>query len=126
LGRPDLFPLAQLEPGPGQDPLKRFFEATFASRTLEEWSAFLKGIDLCWAPVRSLKDAMDDPYTAERGMVIEDQDGNRHLGVPIRFADEPARPSLALPAYGEHSAELARAAGVDDATIKALQARGAI
>lgn len=126
LGRPDLVALAGLEPGPEQDPLKRFLEQTFASRTLADWSAFLKDVDLCWAPVRSLKDAMDDPYTAERGMVLEDAGGNRHLGVPIRFRDEPARPDLTLPDYGAHSRELARAAGLADAAVDALVARGAL
>jgi crotonobetainyl-CoA:carnitine CoA-transferase CaiB-like acyl-CoA transferase len=126
LGRPDLYPLAQLEPGPGQDPLKRFFEASFASRTLAEWEVFLKGVDLCWAPVRSLKDAMDDPYTAERGMVLTDADGNRHLGIPIRFRDEPGRADLTLPDYGEHSEQLAQAAGLDGDAISRLRGRGAI
>ncbi|MCU0881375.1 MAG: CoA transferase [Hyphomonadaceae bacterium] len=126
LGRPDLFDLAKLEPGPGQDPLKRFFEETFASRTLDDWSAFLKGVDLCWAPVRTLKDAMDDPYTASRGMVLQDGDGNRHLGVPIRFRDEPGKPDLTLPAYGQHSSALARDAGLAEDVIEALLARGAI
>jgi crotonobetainyl-CoA:carnitine CoA-transferase CaiB-like acyl-CoA transferase len=81
---------------------------------------------LCWAPVRTLKDAMDDPYTAERGMVLTDEDGNRHLGVPIRFRDEPGRAVLKLPEYGEHSADLARAAGLDNAAIADLISRGAI
>jgi crotonobetainyl-CoA:carnitine CoA-transferase CaiB-like acyl-CoA transferase len=126
LGRPDLVELARLEPGPGQDPLKRFFEETFASRTLAEWEVFLKGVDLCWAPVRSLKDAMDDPYTAERGMVLTDAEGQRHLGVPMRFRHEPGQPDLTLPAYGEHSLELAAQAGLDAGEAAALHARGAI
>jgi crotonobetainyl-CoA:carnitine CoA-transferase CaiB-like acyl-CoA transferase len=126
LGRPDLFPLAQLEPGPGQDPLKRFFEATFAREPLSHWEVFLKGVDLCWAPVRSLKDAMDDPYTAERGMVLTDADAHRHLGIPIRFRDEPGEARLTLPGYGEHSEQLAASAGLDSDRIEALRARGAI
>lgn len=126
LGRPDLFALATLEPGPGQDPLKRFLEETFRSRTLAQWEAFLKPVDLCWAPVRSLKDAMDDPYTAERGMVLQDARGQRHLGVPIRFRDEPARPVLELPAYGAHSQTLAAEAGLSPDAVAALVKRGAI
>lgn len=126
LGRPDLLDVARLEPGPAQDPLKRFFEETFASRTLVAWGTFLKDVDVCWAPVRSLKDAMDDPYTASRGMVLHDAEGNRHLGVPIRFRDEPANPDLRLPDYGADSIVLARQAGLSDGEIDALTARGAI
>lgn len=126
LGRPDLIEYARLAPGPAQDPLKRFFEETFRTRSLAEWSEFLKTIDVCWAPVRSLKDAMDDPHASERGMLLRDESGVRHLGPPIRFRNEPPRPNLRLPSFGEHSEELARAAGLDQATIAALKARGAI
>ncbi|MFZ4604038.1 MAG: CaiB/BaiF CoA transferase family protein, partial [Caulobacterales bacterium] len=126
LGRPDLLDYAKLPPGPGQDPLKRFFEETFRGRTLADWSGFLKGVDVCWAPVRSLKDAMDDPTTAARCMALTDAQGARHLGAPIRFKDEPPRPNLSLPAFGEHSEKLAREAGLDADAIAALRARGAI
>lgn len=126
LGRPDLLEFARLEPGPGQDPLKRFFEDTFASRTLAEWSVFLKEVDVCWSPVRTLKDAMDDPFTQERGMVLHDAQGNRHLGIPIRFRDEPGRADLRLPDFGEHSEELARETGLDPQAVMALKARGVI
>jgi crotonobetainyl-CoA:carnitine CoA-transferase CaiB-like acyl-CoA transferase len=126
LGRPDLLPFAQVEPGPAQDPLKRYFEDTFATQPLEHWVNFLKDVDLCWAPVRSLKDAMADPYTIARGMVLSDEDGNKHLGIPIRFREEPGSADLRLPGYGAHSQELAREAGLADEQISQLLVKGAI
>ena len=91
LGRSDLLPLCQLPPGPGQNPVKAFFAETFARRTLAEWSVFLEGLDVCWAPVKTLTEALDDPHTRARGMVWTAPDGGRHLGIPIRFANEPGR-----------------------------------
>jgi crotonobetainyl-CoA:carnitine CoA-transferase CaiB-like acyl-CoA transferase len=126
LGRPDLLPLAKLEPGPLQDPLKAYFEEVFATKTLDEWVIFLNDIDLCWAPVRSLKDAMEDPYTLSRNMVLTDAQGQKHLGIPIRFRDEPGRADLTLPDYGAHSTQLARHAGLDEEAITALVAKGAL
>jgi crotonobetainyl-CoA:carnitine CoA-transferase CaiB-like acyl-CoA transferase len=126
LGRPDLLPYAKVEPGPEQDPLKRYFEEIFASKTLEDWVVFLKDVDLCWAPVRSLKDAMADPYTIARGMVLTDEGGNKHLGIPIRFADEPGQADLTLPDYGAHSQELAKEAGLSGDEIAQLINNGAI
>jgi crotonobetainyl-CoA:carnitine CoA-transferase CaiB-like acyl-CoA transferase len=126
LGRPDLLPFAKVEPGPEQDPLKRYFEATFATRSLDEWVVFLKDVDLCWAPVRTLKDAMEDPYTLSRGMVLTDEGGNKHLGIPIRFRDEPGHADLRLPEYGADSQALARDAGLSAAAIAELVAKGAI
>lgn len=126
LGRPDLLDIAKREPGPLQDPLKRFFEATFREKTLAEWEAFLQPLDVCWSSVRSLKDAFDDPYAEERGMLLRDAAGNRHIGVPIRFRDEPGAPTLSTPTYGEHSEALAQSAGLSDTDIAALKARGAL
>lgn len=126
LGRPDLLAYAKEEPGPAQDPLKRYFEAVFVSQPLSHWVDFLKDVDLCWAPVRSLKDAMEDPYTISRGMVLTDANGNKHLGIPIRYKDEPGRANLTLPYYGEHSIELAQDAGFDGQTIAKLKYKGAI
>jgi crotonobetainyl-CoA:carnitine CoA-transferase CaiB-like acyl-CoA transferase len=126
LGRADLLPFAKLEPGPEQDPLKRYFEATFATRSLDDWVVFLKDVDLCWAPVRTLKDAMEDPYTISRGMVLTDYTGNKHLGIPIRFRDEPGHADLRLPGYGADSQTLARDAGLSEVAIAILVAKGAI
>lgn len=104
LGRPDLVPIAKLPPGPDQEPLRAFFKATFATRPLADWENFLRGVDCCWAPVRSLKDAFDDPFVVERNMTLTDDAGYRHIGAPIRFQNEPAQPRLDLPGYGGKAA----------------------
>lgn len=126
LGRPDLIVLAYHEPGPLQEPLKAFLRQTFRSRTCAEWEEFLNGIEVCWAPVRTLKDAFADPHTLERGMKLVDGSGNVHIGVPIKFRNEPARVRTDLPDYGQHSEELAREAGIPPERIGILKARGVI
>jgi crotonobetainyl-CoA:carnitine CoA-transferase CaiB-like acyl-CoA transferase len=98
-GRLDLLDYARVEPGPGQKPLVEYFIETFLSKTLCEWETFLAGIDVCWAPVRTLKDGFADAQTLARAMVLKDEAGNRHIGPAIKFQDEPANPDLALPAY---------------------------
>jgi crotonobetainyl-CoA:carnitine CoA-transferase CaiB-like acyl-CoA transferase len=100
LGRPDLVDLAAGEPGPGQTPLIDFLAQEFRKRTRAEWEAFLGPLDLCWAPVRNLKQAFDDPNTKARGMVLTDAAGNRHIGPAVKFRNEPAEPQLMLPGYG--------------------------
>jgi len=126
IGRPDLLAFAQIEPGPAQDPLKAFFRETFASKPLAYWEDFLAKVDCCWAPIRSLKDAFADAHTSARGMLLEDESGNSHIGVPIKFQEEAGAPNLRLPAYGADSESLAREVGLDAATIHALKSRNAI
>ncbi|MFV3126663.1 CaiB/BaiF CoA transferase family protein [Niveispirillum sp. KHB5.9] len=104
LGWPELLGYARKPPGPEQAPLRDFFKGIFGTKSLAEWQEFLRNVDCCWAPVRSLKDAFDDPFVAERGMVLTDTEGHRHIGVPIRFQDEPGVPRFGLPVFGEKSA----------------------
>lgn len=126
MGRPDLLDYAKLEPGPGQDPLKAFFKERFLTKTLAEWIAFLKDIDVCWAPVRSLKDAFDDPEAARRGLLLKDRDGNSHIGLAIRFRHEPGRAVLVTPEFGEHAAQIAMEGGLSAQQIAELKSRGAL
>jgi crotonobetainyl-CoA:carnitine CoA-transferase CaiB-like acyl-CoA transferase len=85
LGRPDLIPLAEAEPGPPQAPLRAFLADTFATRTQGEWIDWFHGRDVAFAPVRDLTDGL-----ARSGMIVTDGDGAHHLAPAIRFAGEPA------------------------------------
>ena len=124
--RLDLLPLAALEPGAGQAPLRAFFRERFAAEPRAYWERFLGRVDCCWAIVRSLKDAFEDPHTLARQMLLRDADGRRHIGVPIKYADEPAEPRLGIPGYGEHGAEIGASLGIDPAHVEKLRARGVI
>ena len=81
---------------------------------------------MCWAPLHTLKDAFENPHTVHRGMHLRDEAGNSHIGVPIRFASEPGRPTFSLPEYGEHSEDIAAQAGIDAERIADLKDRGVI
>jgi crotonobetainyl-CoA:carnitine CoA-transferase CaiB-like acyl-CoA transferase len=126
LGRPDLIALCKLPPGRGQDPVRAFLTETFATRTLAEWEHFLSGIDLCWAPVKSVVEAMRSEHLAAREMRVEFADGQTHLGIPIKFANEPGAIRPNAPALGEHSRSALAAVGYSDAELAAMARSGAI
>jgi crotonobetainyl-CoA:carnitine CoA-transferase CaiB-like acyl-CoA transferase len=100
LGRPDLLPYAELQPGPGQEPLRAFLRETFVTRTRADWEAWFEGRDVCFAPVRTLKDAFEDPAIKARGLLSHDADGNEIVGTPILFSNEPARIDPTPPELG--------------------------
>ncbi len=108
-GRLDLAELAERGPGPHQVPLVEFLQGKFAERTQQEWIDWFKGKDIGFAPVRNLREAFDAPHVRQRGMLLHDAEGIEHIGVPIRFLDEPARPDLRVPSLDEHGAALATA-----------------
>ena len=109
LGRPDLVPLCARGPGLHQRPVIDFLESVFAERSQSEWIEWFRGRDVCFAPVKTLLEAVDDEQARARGMVITDAAGREHLAPVIKFRDEPAQPRLAAPALGEHTAEIVAA-----------------
>jgi crotonobetainyl-CoA:carnitine CoA-transferase CaiB-like acyl-CoA transferase len=126
LGRPDLIDIAKVPPGPGQADLRAYFAETFKTKTLAEWKAFLEPIDCAWSWVRDLKEAFEDPYTEERGMIFRDEQGHRHVGPPIKFMNEPPQPNPKVPEFGEHSEALAREAGLSAEAAARLKSKGVI
>jgi crotonobetainyl-CoA:carnitine CoA-transferase CaiB-like acyl-CoA transferase len=82
--------------------------AVFASRPTQEWIERLKRLRIPVSAVRSLADALDDPVTLGRGMVVEletECGPIRTVGSPIRiegFKPRYARPPL----LGEHSSQI--------------------
>jgi crotonobetainyl-CoA:carnitine CoA-transferase CaiB-like acyl-CoA transferase len=106
LGRPDLVALCARGPGLHQRPAIDFLERVFAERSQAQWVDWFRGRDVCFAPVKDLREAFDDAQARERGMVITDEAGREHLAPVIKFRDEPARPRLAAPALGQHTAEI--------------------
>jgi crotonobetainyl-CoA:carnitine CoA-transferase CaiB-like acyl-CoA transferase len=66
----------------------------------------MKPLDVCFAPVNTLAEALADENALSRGMVLKDDKGRRFLGPAIKFLNEPARPSLKEPRLGQHTAEV--------------------
>jgi crotonobetainyl-CoA:carnitine CoA-transferase CaiB-like acyl-CoA transferase len=111
-GRLDLVALAERGPGPHQQPLVEFLAAQFATRTQAEWIAWFRGKDIGFAPVRNLREAFDDPHVRAREMLVIDPQGIEHIGLPIRFRDEPGRIDFSVPSLGaDTAAVLGRRAG---------------
>lgn len=107
LGRPDLVHYARLPPGPAQEPLRAYLGEVFRTRTRTEWEAWFAGRDVAFAPVRTLKEAFDDPALRARGLLAFDAEGNEVVGTPILFREEPAQIDPRAPALDEHGRDAA-------------------
>jgi len=125
-GREDLIAHLRQPYGAPQAPVRAFLSAFFGRMTLTEALAWLEGVECAYAPVRTLSEAFFDPATAERGMLLRDAQGNAHVGVPIKFAREPAAPRLGAPGFGEHSAAILKDLGYGDTDVERLRAEKVI
>jgi crotonobetainyl-CoA:carnitine CoA-transferase CaiB-like acyl-CoA transferase len=107
--------------------LIKTFDEIFATRDLAEWRKALDGNGLVFGVVGILDDLPTDRQMIDNGVLVPFE-GDTMLTVssPI-WVDgsektQPKRP----PAIGEHSDEVLREAGFDDAAIRQLRASGAV
>jgi crotonobetainyl-CoA:carnitine CoA-transferase CaiB-like acyl-CoA transferase len=98
---------------------------TFASAELV---AALDGAGIASGPILGYDAILNDTHVREREMVVPQvhpvAGEVRVLGVPIKFAATPGEVRRPAPRLGEHTAEVLRRAGYDDAAIAGLVARG--
>ncbi len=87
LDRPDLIGQAE-RPAGEQGELIAYLRGVFATRSRDEWIAWMADKDVAFAPVLDFREALDQPHIAERGLLIE-ADGRHHVAPPIRFAGDP-------------------------------------
>jgi alpha-methylacyl-CoA racemase len=129
IGREDLIE-RQFEK-PGSD-AHREIEAICRERTRDEWSAFAAEHDCCLEPVLELDEALDSELVAARDMVAElEQPGVERpvklLGVPVKLSRTPGDPNrLPGPALGEHTEQVLRDLGYDDADIARMTDAGVV
>jgi crotonobetainyl-CoA:carnitine CoA-transferase CaiB-like acyl-CoA transferase len=106
------------------------FRAEFKTKTRQEWFEELSKSDICAAPVLRLDEALADPHNQARGMVVEVQHPEagtvRQVGIAPKFSETPGAVRSTAPLPGQHTDEVLRSLGHDDARIEALRASGAI
>jgi crotonobetainyl-CoA:carnitine CoA-transferase CaiB-like acyl-CoA transferase len=86
--------------------VKDLLEATFRQKPLKHWMDWLAPLDICYGPVNTLPEAIDDPNLRKRGAVVTEPDGRKHFAPVVRFTEEPSRPLYREPLLGEHTAEI--------------------
>ncbi len=126
LDRLDLTDMALSPPGDHQAPLIRFFADTFIQKDLDEWVLWLDGLDICFGPVLDLKQAFDDEHVRHRRMLLEDDAGSKHVGVPIKYQREPAQVRFGVPELGEHAEDVLRDNGYSSERIQSLRDAGVV
>jgi formyl-CoA transferase len=131
LGREDLVTDARFETKKERHArsveLIKIFDETFATRDLAEWRKILDGNGLVFGVVGILDDIPNDKQMIENEVLVPfENDTMLTISSPI-WVDgskkvQPRKP----PGLGEHSDEILRNAGYDEAAIGKLRAAGAV
>lgn len=124
-GREDLIEFCEPPPGTNQDPVREFFSEQFAQQSQAYWVQWFEDVDAAFAPVNNLREAMDDPQVRFREMILHDERGHEHLGIPLKFRNEPGKVNFAAPALGEHNREIALSLGYSEGEVDDLASAGA-
>ncbi|WP_407187515.1 CaiB/BaiF CoA transferase family protein [Bradyrhizobium centrosematis] len=107
--------------------LIRILDETFATKDLAEWRRILDGNGLVFGVVAILDDIPNDKQMLDNEVLVPfENDTMLTINSPIWIDGakkvQPRKP----PAVGEHSDEILRGAGYDQAAIKQLRSSGAV
>lgn len=110
------------------DELLREAQAIYRTRSTAEWVEILDEIDIPVMPLNTLDTIMDDPHLADVGFfeTVEHPTSGAIVTMPRAgtWSKTPTEFRRHAPRLGEHSAELLRELGYDEATIESLRAAG--
>lgn len=99
-------------------------------KTSAEWMALLRAADIWCGPVYGYADLMTDPQIAHNGTFVEYDHPTEGLvkmpGFPIKFSKTPSTVDRGAPVTGQHTREVLKEAGYNDARIDALKESGVI
>ena len=102
----------------------------FRTRPAAHWLAALDEKGVPCGPVYDMLQALADPQTIAREMVVEVEHSTlgqvKTIGLPIKFSQTPGKVRSGAPLYGEHTGEILSAYGFDADEIAALHKEGAI
>ena len=111
--------------------LEPLLAGEFRMRSTAGWIESLHGAGIPASPVRNFKDVVEHPQSAVREMfpTVDHPKAGTHrvTGTPVKLSETPGAPGAPAPLLGQHTCSVLRdVLGLDETTIEALAARGAI
>ena len=100
------------------------------AKTTAEWMRLMRAADIWCGPVYGYTELVNDPQVEHNGSFVEyDHPTEGHVktpGFPIRFSKTPSHVERGAPLAGEHSRDVLREAGYQEAEIDRLVAAGVV
>jgi len=126
IGRPDLISGGVAPPELSK--IKEEVRTIIKTKSRDEWCALFAKTDACVEPVLSLEEALGDPQTRERGMVIETPlpggKAIKQIGHPIHYSATPPEYGSAGSPAGTHTREVLYDLGYQESEIEEFARTG--
>jgi crotonobetainyl-CoA:carnitine CoA-transferase CaiB-like acyl-CoA transferase len=110
--------------------LEALLTVHFKTKSAEYWLTALEEAGVPCGPVNDMLQALADPQTIAREMVVEVKHSTlgqvKTIGLPIKFSQTPGKVRSGAPLYGEHTNAILGDYGFDADEIAALHKEGAI
>jgi crotonobetainyl-CoA:carnitine CoA-transferase CaiB-like acyl-CoA transferase len=102
----------------------------FRTKASGFWLKALDDHGVPCGPVYDMLQALSDPQTIAREMVVEVKHSTvgpvKTIGLPVKFSGTPGKVRTGAPAYGEHTREVLREYGFSDDEIVSLEQDGSV
>lgn len=105
-------------------------EGVIRARNLAHWEEFFAAFDVCVAPVREVGEMLADSHLLSRG-VVANAVHPAYGDIPqfrsaLRLSTTPAKVGCPAPQVGEHTTEVLRSLGMEEAAIDILRQQGVV
>jgi crotonobetainyl-CoA:carnitine CoA-transferase CaiB-like acyl-CoA transferase len=103
---------------------------TFRKKTLARWETEMADLDVCWGPIRNLKEVLEDSCFREREMVVDmcQKNGEKMstLGVPVKLSETPGSIRNFPVDFGGSTVSILRELGYSENQITSFEEKGVI
>ena len=121
IGRPDL-----LGDHLGGPEIVEEVQRIFSGRNQAQWIELMKDHDACCEPVLDLLQTAKADLVTSGSMIHHMQDGDRHLGFPLKFSDASPQQDKPAPRLGEHTREILSKLGLTPEELESLSNQGVL
>jgi crotonobetainyl-CoA:carnitine CoA-transferase CaiB-like acyl-CoA transferase len=110
--------------------LEEEFATRLRTKPAAHWLDVLEEKGVPCGPVNTMLQALSDPQTLAREMVVEVEHSSvgpvKTLGLPVKFSKTPGKVRTGAPLYGEHTREILEQHGFSRDEIEAFVREGAV
>lgn len=107
-----------------QESLYHDLSILIKTKTRDEWNSLCYDADICVSPILEIDEIEKNEHIVKRDMIVT-TDGEKNIGVPLKFSETNAKPSWKSPELGADTSSILKELGLEN-EIESLISTGII